>query len=33
MPVWTEVHGEIDQALASGAIGGDLLRAGLAALL
>jgi DNA-binding MarR family transcriptional regulator len=33
MPIWTEVHGEIDKTLASGAAGGALLRAGLAALL
>ena len=33
MPIWTEVHGEIDDALASGGASGDMLRAGLAALL
>lgn len=33
MPIWTELHGEIDKGLASGAVGGDVLRAGLAALL
>lgn len=33
MPIWTEVHDEIDRGLASGAAGGDALRAGLAALL
>jgi DNA-binding MarR family transcriptional regulator len=33
MPIWTEVHGDIDKALASGAASGDQLRAGLAALL
>jgi len=33
MPIWTEVHGEIDGVLASGSANGDILRAGLAALL
>ena len=33
MPIWTDVHGEIDGALASGGASGDMLRAGLAALL
>jgi DNA-binding MarR family transcriptional regulator len=33
MPIWTEVHGEIDRGLESSAASGDSLRAGLAALL
>ena len=33
VPIWTEVHGEIDGVLASGSANGDILRAGLAALL
>ena len=33
MPIWTEVHGEVDRGLASTAASGDIIRAGLAALL
>ncbi len=32
MPIWTQVHGDIDEALAETAAGGDMLRAGLAAV-
>jgi DNA-binding MarR family transcriptional regulator len=32
MPIWTQVHGEIDEALARTSAGGDMLRAGLAAV-
>lgn len=32
MPVWTQVHGEIDRGLPPAVMGGDMLRAGLSAL-